>query len=127
MQKVCSSIPAIREHQWGLRNREKTLPKESTGTVRMFGALHTIRKGRGLPSVAEVLVPAEGRTALDIARELDLPLDKIEGVFVNAIVYAIDHRVLPGDRVAFIPTGVPGPHRFMLGVHRAGRAKGEDG
>lgn len=103
------------------------MPSPLTTTVRMFGALHTIRKGRGLASVAEVLIPAEGRTARDIARELDLPLDKIEGVFVNAIVYAIDHRVLPGDRIAFIPTGVPGPHRFMLGVHQAGRTRGEDG
>lgn len=103
------------------------MPRPLTTTIRMFGALHTIRKGRGLASAAEVLVPAEGRTARDIARELDLPLDKIEGVFVNAIVYAIDHRVFPGDRVAFIPTGVPGPHRFMLGVHQAGRAKGDDG
>jgi hypothetical protein len=93
----------------------------------MFGALHTIRKGRGLMSTAEVLVPAEGRTARDIAHELDLPLDKIEGVFVNATVYSVDHRVFAGDRVAFIPTGVPGPHRFMLGVHQAGRTKEEKG
>jgi hypothetical protein len=103
------------------------MPEESTSTVRMFGALHTIRKGRGQASIAEVLIPAEGRTARDIARELDLPLEKIEGVFVNHKVYDIDHRVLPGDRVAFIPTGVPGPHRFMLGVHQAGRAKGDEG
>jgi len=103
------------------------LSKESTTTVRMFGALHTLRKERGLASIAEVLIPAGGRRARDIARELGLPLDKIEGVFVNAIVYDIDHLILPGDRVAFIPTGVPGPHRFMLGVHRAGRAKGDDG
>jgi len=89
----------------------------------MFGVLHTIRKGRGLASTAEVPIPAEGRRARDIAHELDLPLDKIEGVFVNAIVYDIDHLVLPGDRVAFVPTGVPGPHRFMLGVHRAGQGK----
>ncbi|HXV21315.1 MAG TPA: MoaD/ThiS family protein [Desulfuromonadales bacterium] len=102
------------------------MSKESTVTVRMFGVLHTLRKGSGLASIAEVLVPAEGRRARDIARELDLPLDKIEGVFVNAIVYDIDHLILPGDRVAFVPTGVPGPHRFMLGVHRAGQARGNE-
>lgn len=99
------------------------MPVESTSTIRMFGALHTLRKKRGQASIAEVVIPAEGRSARDIARELDLPLDKIEGVFINAIVYDIDHRILPGDRVAFIPTGVPGPHRFMLGVHQAGQAK----
>jgi hypothetical protein len=92
----------------------------------MFGALHSIRKERGLASIAEVRIPAGGRSARDIARELDLPFDKIEGVFINATVYDIDHLVLPGDRVAFVPTGVPGPHRFMLGVHRAGQAKGDE-
>ena len=27
----------------------------------------------------------------------------------------------PGDEIAFIPTGVPGPHRLMLGIHEAGK------
>lgn len=98
------------------------MPVCSTSTIRMFGVLHTIRRERGEASTAEVDIPAEGRLAREIARELDLPLDKIEGVFVNAVVYDLDHRILPGDRVAFIPTGVPGPHRFMLGVHQAGQA-----
>lgn len=99
----------------------------STSTIRMFGALHTIRKERGEASTAEVNIPADGRLAREIAQELDLPLDKIEGVFVNAVVYDLDHRIFPGDRVAFIPTGVPGPHRFMLGVHQAGRVqRGEE-
>lgn len=103
------------------------MPVASTSTVRMFGALHTIRKERGQASTAEVSIPAEGRPAWEIAQELDLPLDKIEGVFVNAVVYDLNHRIFPGDRIAFIPTGVPGPHRFMLGVHQAARTKpGQD-
>jgi len=96
---------------------------QSTSTIRMFGALHTIRRERGEASSTEVNIPTEGRLAREIARELDLPLDKIEGVFVNAVVYDLDHRIFPGDRVAFIPTGVPGPHRFMLGMHQAGQAQ----
>lgn len=96
---------------------------EGKTTIRMFGALHTIRKKRGLEPTAEVAIPPQGRTAEAIARELDLPLDKIEGVFVNHLVYGIDRLVHPGDEVAFVPTGVPGPHRFMLGIHRAGRQK----
>lgn len=89
--------------------------------IRMYGALHTIRRKRGLEPVAEVAIPPQGRTAEDIARELDLPLDKIEGVFVNHVVYGIDRLVRSGDEVAFVPTGVPGPHRFMLGIHCAGK------
>jgi len=87
----------------------------------MFGCLHTIRKERGLDSTVEITLPPEGRRADEIALELELPLDRIEGVFVNHLVYNLDIIVKPGDKVAFIPTGIPGPHRFMLGIHSAGK------
>lgn len=90
-------------------------------TVRMFGALHTIRRERGLEPTTAVTIPPEGRTARDLACELELPLKKIEGVFVNHVVYDLDHLIRPGDKVAFVPTGVPGPHRFLLGIYDAGR------
>jgi hypothetical protein len=87
----------------------------------MFGALHTIRKERGLESTTEVSVPPDGCTARDLARELDLPLEKVEAVFVNHLVYGLDHMIRPGDRVAFVPTGIPGPHRFLLGIFGANK------
>jgi len=90
-------------------------------TVRMFGALHTIRKNRGLASQADVAVPQGGCAAEAIARELDLPLEKIEAVFINHKAYTLDHDVQPGDRVAFVPTGVPGPARLLLGIEQVGR------
>lgn len=97
-------------------------------TVRMFGALHTLRRERGLPTVVEAEVPEDGMSARDLARQLDLPVERIEGVFVNRIVYGLDHPVRPGDRVAFVPEGTPGPHRFFLGLYQAGReSKGVDG
>lgn len=102
------------------------MSRPTTATVRMMGALHTIRKERGLKSVTEVPIPEEGLTARQIARELDLPFDKIEGVFVNHICYALERRVLPGDKVAFVPTGVPGPHRYMLGIYNAGQNKEDE-
>lgn len=95
--------------------------QENTNEVRMFGCLHTIMKERGLEPRAGISLPPEGRTAEEIALDLDLPLNKIEGVFVNHLVYNLDKVVLPGDKVAFVPTGVPGPHRFMLGIHSAGK------
>ncbi|EAT15665.1 MoaD/ThiS family protein [Desulfuromonas acetoxidans] len=97
------------------------MTKKSNTTVRLFGNLHTLRRERGLPPVAEVWLPEEGMTAMDLAKELDLPLNRIEGVFCNHLAYGLDHRLHPGDKVAFIPTGVPGPHRFMLGIHAAGK------
>jgi hypothetical protein len=56
-------------------------------------------------------------SALDLAISMELPLDKIEAVFVNGIASPLnDVMVKPGDRVGFIPIGVPGPYRVMLGM-----------
>ena len=94
---------------------------QTNTTVRMFGALHTIRRERGLQPTTEVNIPSGGCVASDLACELDLPLEKIEAVFVNHIVYGLNHLIQAGDRVAFVPTGIPGPHRFLLGICGAGR------
>jgi len=63
--------------------------------------------------------------ALEIAGELTGPQllaqlgvaqDKVEVMFVNRKACAADIAVIhPGDRVALVPPGVPGPHRFLLG------------
>lgn len=90
-------------------------------TVRMFGLLHSLRVERGLPTTVTVSVPDLGQTAEVLATRLELPLDQIEGVFCNHTVYGLDHVIMPGDRVAFVPYGTPGPHRVMLGLYRAGK------
>ncbi len=94
--------------------------------IRLFGNLHTLRRERGLPTTAEIHLPREGRSAEQVARELELPLEKIEGVFCNHRAYGLDHILRPGDEVAFIPTGVPGPHRFLLSIHAAGKKSSAD-
>jgi hypothetical protein len=70
--------------------------------IRMFGFLHSARKAKGLSPKAHLYIPPEGRVAQDIAEELELPMDKIEGVFINHLVYSLDHVVHAGDGVAFI-------------------------
>lgn len=100
------------------------MPGPESVSVRMFGSLHTLRVGQGLSPRAEVDVPGDGMTARDLARTLDLPLDKVEAVICNHRVQPLDHRVLPGDRVAFLPRGTPGPYRFMLGIYAAGKKSG---
>jgi hypothetical protein len=100
---------------------------QSTTTVRMFGALHLLRRERGLEPSAEVTIPPGGCAARDIALQLELPLEKIEAVFVNHLAYGIDRVIQPGDRVAFVPTGVPGPHRFLLGIFGAGQQSCQGG
>ncbi len=89
--------------------------------VRLYGNLHTLRRERGLPAVAEIWLPPEGRTGFEVAEMLDLPTSRMEGVFCNHRAYGLERILRPGDQIAFIPTGVPGPHRFMLGIHAAGK------
>lgn len=93
--------------------------------IRMFGSLHSIRRQRGQEPSVEMYIPAEGRTGLDLAKELDLPLDKIEGVFINNFARSLEEIIHPGDKVAFISTGVPGPHRYSLSTHSAFKCAGK--
>ncbi len=90
-------------------------------TVRVFGSLQQFRKERGLSCDFEAQVPQEGVAARELALSLDIPPEKIEGVFVNHIVHGINVRVNPGDRVAFVPFDTPGPHRVFLGLYDAGK------
>ena len=47
---------------------------------------------------------------------LDIDGSNVEVIFVNRKVFAVDRTLIrPGDRVALVPPGVPGPHRFLLG------------
>ena len=94
---------------------------ESPVTVRCFGALHSLRRERGLPTIIDVSVPDAGMTGVELAEHLDLPLDMIEGVFCNRTVRPVGWVIRPGDRVAFVPKGTPGPHRVFLGLYAAGR------
>jgi len=50
-------------------------------------------------------------------KEVGFTLNKIEGVFINGMAQSLDRGVVrPGDRVAFIPPGTPGPYRVILGI-----------
>lgn len=95
--------------------------EKPNAVIRLYGNLHTLRRERGLPTVAKIWLPPEGCTGIEIAQQLELPLERIEGVFCNHRAYGLDRLLRPGDEIAFIPTGVPGPHRFMLGIHAAGK------
>lgn len=94
--------------------------------VRLFGTLHALRKERGLPTKLEVDVPDDGMTGAELANTLELPLENIEGLFCNHTVYPVAHRIYPGDEVAFVPEGTPGPHRFFLGLYKAGKDPAHD-
>jgi sulfur carrier protein ThiS len=55
-------------------------------------------------------------TGPQLLAQLGIAQEKVEVMFVNRKAYAADIAVIhPGDRVALVPPGVPGPHRFLLG------------
>lgn len=86
--------------------------------VRGFGDLKKIFDQRNwpFPLSMDLTEPITGRK---LAQKLDLPLSMIEVLFVNGCAQQLDYPVKPGDRVAFVPPGTPGPYRVILGfVHK---------
>lgn len=52
----------------------------------------------------------------ELLASLDIDPQRVEVMFINRKAFAADNAVIhPGDRVALVPPGVPGPHRFLLG------------
>ena len=85
-------------------------------TVRMIAFLDTYRKERGLPTTVLVEVPSGGVPARGVAESLGLPLDIIEGAFLNQRSVGLDATVKPGDRIAFVPFGTPASHPAFFGA-----------
>lgn len=74
-----------------------------------------LRKNHGtLPLILDLDAPTSG---IDLAKKLNIPIDEIEVIFVNGLVQAVDYTINPGDRVAFLPPGCPGPYRIALGFY----------
>jgi hypothetical protein len=90
-------------------------PTDACATVRMFGFLHSIRRDAGLPTRVDVVIPDAGRSARDLAADLGLPLELVEGIFLNHVPAGIDSVVRPGDRVGFVPYGTPASHPAFFG------------
>ncbi len=52
----------------------------------------------------------------ELLTKLNIPREGVEVMFINRKAVAADCALIhPGDRVALVPPGVPGPHRFLLG------------
>jgi hypothetical protein len=55
-------------------------------------------------------------TGAELLELLGIGPAAVEVIFVNRKAFAADRaQIHPGDRVALVPPGVPGPHRFLLG------------
>lgn len=87
-----------------------------TTEVRGFGDIKKIFEERKWSQPIKIDLEEE-INAVDLAGKLDIPVDRIEIVFVNgkAGPFNADCLIKPGDRVAYVPPGTPGPYRVLLG------------
>jgi hypothetical protein len=80
-----------------------------------FMALADVFRQRGWsnPHAFALTDEVNGAQLLD---RLSIEPEGVEVIFVNRKAFAADKATIrPGDRVALVPPGVPGPHRFLLG------------
>jgi molybdopterin converting factor small subunit len=89
--------------------------KTNTAYVRCLAYLHTLRRERGLPPSIDVEVPAEGITSRALAEDIGLPVERVEGAFLNHRIAGMDALVRAGDRIAFVPPGTPASHPAFFG------------
>lgn len=86
--------------------------------IRLFGLLKKLADERGWPFPYYFELNEEC-SARELAELLDIPADQIEGVIVNGTAKPLDEgRIKPGSRVGFVPYGIPGPYRVLLGYKK---------
>lgn len=91
------------------------MERKTHATIVMLGSLYGMRRQQGLAPSLEVQLAPEGQPALDLARALELPIDKLGTIYHNHRPASLQQTIRPGDRVAFIPTSLPGPQNGPLG------------
>jgi hypothetical protein len=97
---------------------EITESKPTQVEVRFFGKLKTLADQKGWPFPYLVELDHEC-SALELMELLGIPEDQVEAVFVEGVAKPLDDGwVKPGNRVGFIPYGVPGPYRVLLGIKK---------
>lgn len=84
--------------------------------IRAFGKLYFLFKERNWPNPL-MYETKESLSADELRAVLDIPAKDVEVVFVNRLVKPLSTMLNPGDRVAFVPPGVPSIHRFNLGFY----------
>ena len=86
--------------------------------VRGFGKLYFFFQEKNYPD--PMFISYEGpTTANELRKKLEIPVKDVEVVFVNRHVKPLSTPLEEGDRVSFVPPGVPTIHRFNLGFYDA--------
>lgn len=99
------------------------MPEQNKNTIEVRGFLqfYKIFKDRNWPTPL-ILELERPTTGIKLAEQLEIPLDEIEIIFVNGFAQSVDCDIQPGDRIAFVPPGCPGPYRMALGFYAKNQA-----
>lgn len=99
-----------------MKEKLSTSKSSEAVEVRGFGELRKVFKRRGWPLPIYFKLETEC-SAVELAKKMDLPLKKIEAVIINGRAAPFHQGLVePGDRLAFVPPGIPGPYRAILGM-----------
>ncbi len=86
--------------------------------VRAFGKLQKLFNKRGWTNPFNYELK-KNITADELRSELDIAKEDVEVAFINRSVMPLSTKLKDGDRVSFVPGGVPSIHRFNLGFYDA--------
>ncbi|MGD0641256.1 MAG: MoaD/ThiS family protein [Roseiarcus sp.] len=84
--------------------------------VRAFMRLSALFAARGWPNPRALAVEND-ITGSQLLTALGVAPEDVESLIVNRRAAPVESAILrPGDRVALVPPGAPGPHRLLLGL-----------
>ena len=86
----------------------------ATIEIRGFNRLAALFRERQWPFPLQLPL-SQAITGHDLLAMLDIPTDQVEILFINGKVQFLNATVNPGDRVALVSPGTPGPYRVLLG------------
>jgi hypothetical protein len=87
--------------------------------VRLFMFLSALYKERNWSCPLSLQIN-EQLTGTGLLAILDIDRDRVEALLVNGMgVSPEDALIHPGDRVALLPPGTPGPYRVLLGLRKS--------
>nr|WP_320146968.1 MoaD/ThiS family protein [uncultured Anaeromusa sp.] len=86
--------------------------------VRFFMALSELVKKRQWNNPLRLAL-AEEIAGVELLAKLEVETAQVEAFMINGkAVLPGEARIRPGDRVALLPPGTPGPYRVMLGLRK---------
>jgi molybdopterin converting factor small subunit len=90
--------------------------QSNTITLKAFSFLQPEFRKKGLAADENSVSLCPGDTVNTVLKRLKIDSSLVEGSFINGSVRPLDTELNPGDRVALVPPGTPGPYRFILGI-----------